>query len=137
MPAIDKVFKIYLSHSDINSLSYLNVATEISAYLIDWEKMDGLPKCALFVPAANDYIFSIALHKSYLSKEQIVSIYGEVIRDSNLLIGFGDWTTNNNIENDINFARRNDVPVYIMPEISDISIQALKLAITFIVNRGE
>lgn len=133
---VDTIFKIYLSHPQICNKNYLSLATEIQAYLIDWEKMYELPKSTLFIPIQYKWLLDIAITQKFITNKQVEDVYKEVLKSSDLLVAFGDWTTNVNIESDIMFARKYDVPVYTMPRMCPEAIEALRMAIILISERS-
>lgn len=109
--------------------NYSNIGIELQAYLIDWEKMDGLPKSYLYVPADHELFIHRAYQDSILTKEQISGINCKIIEECNLLILFGS-TVENTAE--LEYAKREKIPVYSMPDLSPMAVDALKLAIKLI-----
>lgn len=126
--------------------NYINVGTEIYAYLIDWEKMDGLPKFRLYVPADHEVFIHSAYKSKFINKEQILSINCKIIETCDLLISFGSttkWVGNNGsviegwtFSEELEYAKQEKVPIYNMPSLDSIAIQALKLAIKLIIRTG-
>lgn len=110
---------------------YINVGTEIYAYLIDWEKMDGLPKFRLYVPADHEVFIHSAYKSGFINKEQITSINCKIIETCDLLIHYGGWGLG--VAEELSCAKQKGVAVYSMPDLSPIAIDALKLAIQFII----
>lgn len=127
--------------------NYINIGTEIYAYLIDWEKMDGLPKFRLYVPADHEVFIHSAYKSNFITKEQILSINCKIIGTCNLLISFGGttkWTGNNGsiiegyaFSDELEYAKQEKVAVYNMPDLSLMAIDALKLAIKLIIRAGK
>jgi len=120
--------------------NYTNIGIELQAYLIDWEKMDGLPKSYLYVPADHELFIHRAYKDNLLTKEQISSINCKIIEDCNLLINFGSGSDNrsdvavgDNLANELQYAQREKIPIYSMPDLSPHAIQSLRLAIKLIV----
>ena len=118
--------------------NYANIGIELQAYLIDWEKMDGLPKSYLYVPADHELFIHRAYKDKLLTKEQIDNINCKIIKECNLLILFGGYRihTNSNITTELEYAKQEEIPIYTMPDLSPMAIQALQLAIKLVV-RGE
>jgi hypothetical protein len=114
--------------------NYMNIGIELQAYLIDWEKMDGLPKSYLYVPADHELFIQRAYKDSLITKEQIIFINCKIISECNLLILFGGngIHTNKVIKEELEYAKGEEVPVYTMPDLSPMAIQALRLTIKFI-----
>ena len=118
--------------------NYINIGTQIKAYLIDWEKMDGLPKCNIYVPAEHEMFIHCAYTNGLLSDEQIIAINCEIINNCDLLILFGGFKSKDNAAiQEAVYARERDVAVYTMPDLSPIAINALKFAIICILKSGE
>jgi len=114
--------------------NYTNVGIEIQAYLIDWEKMDGLPKSYLYVPADHELFVHRAYKDGFLTKEQIDSINYKIIEECNLLINFGNTAAvGSNLANELKYAQQEKIPIYSMPGLSPMAIDALKLAIKLII----
>ena len=117
--------------------NYTNIGIELQAYLIDWEKMDGLPKSYLYVPADHELFIHRAYKDKLLTKEQISSINCKIIEECNLLIAFGNHRTSANIVNELEYVKQEKIPVYTMPDLSPMAIDALKLAIKQIIRQGD
>ena len=115
--------------------TYSNIGTELQAYLIDWEKMDGLPKSYVYVPADHDIFIHRAYKDKLLTKEEISYINCKIIGQCNLLILFGSngVFTNDDIAAELQFVKQEGVPIYTMPDLSPMAIQALQLAIKLII----
>lgn len=111
---------------------YINIGTEIYAYLIDWEKMDGLPKFKLYVPANHEVFIQSAYKSKFLTKEQIFFINCKIIETCNLLILFGDCVKFGD-NKEIEYAKQKKIPIYVMPSLSFMAIDALKLAVKLII----
>jgi len=147
--ALNTVFNIYLSYpinrdDETNFYrllqNYTNIGTEIYAYLIDWEKMDGLPRFRLYVPADHELFIHNAYKSGFLTKEQINSINYNIIEKCDLLIYFSCGFSCGhgtpifyNVIKEIEYAKQKGVAVYTMPDLSSTAIQALKLAIKLII----
>lgn len=144
--ALSTIFSIYLlypiNRDDEKNLyrklkTYSNIGIELQAYLIDWEKMDGLPKSHLYVPADHEIFIHRAYKDGLLTKEQISSINCKIIEECDLLILFGNGAitgedyTNVNIE--LQYVKQEGVPIYTMPDLNPTAIQALQLAIKLII----
>lgn len=137
------IFSIYLLYpidrDDEGNLyralkTYSNIGIELQAYLIDWEKMDGLPKSHLYVPADHDIFIHRAYKDCLLTKEDISFINCKIINNCDLLILFGSngVSTNSNIATELQFVKREGIPIYSMPDLSPMAIQSLQLAIKLI-----
>ena len=140
----DNSFKIYLFYpidrnNEVNFYralkTYSNIGTEIQAYLIDWEKMDGLPKSFLYVPADYEPFVHTAYSKKLLTQEQITTINCDIIKSCDLLILFGIYQIQPTIQNieEIKCARESQIPIYSMSDLNPMAIDALKLAIKLII----
>ena len=134
------VFSIYLLYpidrDDEESFykllqEYINVGTEIFAYLIDWEKMDGLPKFRLYVPADHEVFVNSAYKSGFITQEQITHINCKIIETCDLLIQYDGWALG--IDEELSCAKQNNIAIYNMPDLRLIAIDALKLAIEFII----
>jgi len=127
--------------------NYANIGIEIQAYLIDWEKMDYVdcikkipfPKSYLYVPADHELFIHRAYKDGLLTKEQISSINCKIIKECNLLILFGGYrpSATSSMLEELEYAKQEGVPVYTMPDLSPMAIDALKLAIKLIVKSGD
>ena len=142
---ISNEFNIYLSYPmDRNNKgrflrsieNYINIGTELKAYLIDWEKMDGLPKANLYVPAEHEMFIHRAYTNGLLTNEEISSINCEIVQTCNLLLLFGAHNLSTKIV-EVECAKRYKVPIYTMPDLFPTAIQALRFAITVILKSGE
>lgn len=140
--ALNTVFNIYLlyptNRDDEGNFyrllrNYMNIGIEIQAYLSDWEKMDGLPKSYLYVPADHELFVHCCYKDSLLTKEQINSVNCKIIKECNLLILFGNDAGNNSISSEMQCVKQEEIPLYTMPDLSPMAIQALRLAIKLIV----
>lgn len=147
----NKIFRIYLSHAvrgvnrdiathreiETNVVKYIAVGIEIKAYLIDWEKMGGFPKMALYIPAEHAEFVEAAKDKKYLNEGQILDIDCGIINKCSLLIAYGDHTQSRGMQVEIQYATDEKIPVYFMPNFKDSSIKALKYVIKQILKGGE
>jgi len=137
------IFLLYLTNRDDEGnfyrllQNYSNIGIELGAYLLDWEKMDGLPKSYLYVPSDHELFIHRAYKDSFLTKEQICSVNCKIIKECNLLILFGSAVHDN--ENnlgkikELEYAKQEGIPVYTMPDLSPMALDALKLAIKIII----
>ena len=121
------VFRIYMSHLirgpkgeaatkkdiDYNIKTHINIGTQIKAYLIDWEKMSGLPKCDLYIPAEHDEFVQIAYNKKYMNEEQILDVDCAIIDKCDLLIAYGDFRQSRGMQVEINYAENNNMQIII------------------------
>ncbi len=135
------MFNIYFSHrrntlKDMNKkdsyyYNYSNTGEEIRAYLIDWEKMDGLPKCNLYVPS--DYVTLIKglYHLGYIDDDKLLDVNLHIIKYSNLVISFGNYADTDMIA-ELKYAHEYKIPVYNMSNITATSIEALKFTIKLV-----
>jgi len=142
-------FCIYLSypmHRDDEETFYnelqtcIDIGTEIKAWLIDWEKMYGLPKSYLYVPAEQELFIHRAYTANFLTEKQIAYINSKIIESSDLLILFSNYNpekASSNILAEAKAAKEYKVPIYTMPDLSDIAISALKFAIKTIIKAGD
>lgn len=118
--------------------NYSNIGIELQAYLIDWEKMDRLPKSYLYVPADHELFIHRAYKDGFLTKEQICSINYKIIEECNLLINFGNGAAiGSNLPKELLYAQQEKIPIYSMPDLSPMAINALKLAIKLILKAGD
>lgn len=117
--------------------NYSNIGIELGAYLLDWEKMDGLPKAYLYVPADHELFIHRAYQEKFLTTEQISSINCNIIKECNLLVFFGSVMGFSNTTNELEYAKREEIPIYTMPDLSPMAIDALKLAIKLIIKAGD
>lgn len=116
--------------------NYSNIGIELQAYLIDWEKMDSLPKSYLYVPADHELFIHRAYKDSLITKEQISDINCKIIEECDLLVFFGKYPIGSTIE-ELEYAKQNGIAVYSMPDLSPMATDALKLAIKLIIkSRG-
>jgi len=143
MKRTEDIFRIYMSHwirgpkgeqatkKDIeeNIDKHILIGTEIKAYLIDWEKMDGLPKCDLYIPAEHDEFVQIAYDKKYLDEHKILDVDCEIIEKCNLLIAFGDPSLSRGMQIEMEYAASNGIPIYFMPTLSEDTIHTLNFTI--------
>lgn len=122
--------------------NYTNIGIELQAYLIDWEKMDLIdtktpfPKSYLYVPADHELFIHLAYKDKLVTKEQINSINRKIIKECNLLILFGSEEEDKRISNEIEYVKKEGIPLYTMPDLSPMAIQSLRLAIKLIVKAG-
>lgn len=117
--------------------NYANIGLEIQAYLLDWEKMDGLPKSYLYVPADHELFIHHAYKDSLLTKKEINNINCKIIKECNLLILFGCDSRNKDIISEIGCVKQEQIPLYTMPDLSPMAIQSLRLAIKLIIRAEE
>ncbi len=118
--------------------TYINIGTQIKAYLIDWEKMDGLPKCDIYVPAEHEKFIHCAYTNGLLSEVHIIATNCEIINGCDLLILFGGFKLKDNaVIQEVVYAREKGVAIYTMPDLSPTAINALKFAIICILKSGE
>jgi len=143
---INNTFKIYLSHQirgpkgnnateeDVcnNIIIHKNVGEQLKAYFLDWERMDGFPKIYLYVPADHDEFVQTAWKKKYLNESQILDVDCAIINTCDLVIAYGDAELSNGMRVEINYATTHNVPLYMMPSLSEMSIEALKFVIHLI-----
>ena len=154
--ALNTTFNIYLlyptNRDDEGNFyrllrNYSNIGIELQAYLIDWEKMDGLPKSYLYVPADHELFVHRAYKDKLLTKEQISSVNCKIIEECNLLVSFGNsmqWIGKDGsvIEGhkpskELEYAQQEKIAIYSMPDLSPMAIQSLRLAIKLIVKAGD
>ncbi len=118
--------------------TYVNIGIQIKAYLIDWEKMDGLPKCDIYVPAEHEKFIHFAYLNGLLPEEHITTINCGIIDTCDLLILFGGFKTVDNVAiQEAVYAREQGVAIYTMPDLSPTAINALKFAIICLLKSGE
>jgi hypothetical protein len=133
-------FKIYLAYptnrsntAQFNKIiqSYRRIGTEIQAYLIDWQKMDGLPPCDLYNPANHEMFITTAYHNNFITEADILSVNCEILTGAHLLIKFGSYKGRPLRE--VQYARSQGIPIYTMPDLSDVAIKTLRFSIATIV----
>ena len=141
-------FLIYLSYplDRNNALTFykgikesLNVGIGIRAYLIDWEKMDGLPRSHIYIPAEHELFISTAYKNKFITQTQILATNYDIIKTYvDLVVLFGDYDpTYENIVADIGAAKKSGVPIYTMPNLSGTAIDALKFSIKCVLHMDE
>ena len=137
---IFNIYLLYLTNRDNEGnfyrllRNYSNIGIELQAYLIDWEKMDGLPKSYLYVPADHELFIHRAYKDSLLTKEQITSVNCKIIDECDLLINFGNGAAvGDNLVSELKYAQQKKIPIYSMPDLSPYAIQSLRLAIKLII----
>ena len=141
--ALNTIFNIYLlyptNRDDEGNFyrllrNYSNIGIELQAYLIDWEKMDGLPKSYLYVPADHELFIHRAYKDGLITKEQISSINCKIIEECNLLINFGNGAAvGGNLGSELKYAQQKKIAIYSMPDLGPTAIQALRFAIEIII----
>jgi hypothetical protein len=148
--SFDGVFRIYLSHTirgkkgnlatdkdiEINIRKACWVGEQIKAYLIDWEKMDGLPKSYLYVPGEHDEFVQIVYNKKWLTEEQILGADCDIIDRCHLVIAYGDYHSKG-MEVEIKHAAECSIPIYFMNNISPPALEHLKSSIILISSVGD
>lgn len=146
MKRTEDIFRIYMSHAirgpkgqnatkkDIeeNIAKHIKIGTEIKAYLIDWEKMDGLPRCDLYIPAEHDEFVQIAFDKKYLDEKKILDVDCEIIERCNLVIAFGDPLDSRGMQIELDYAANNGIPIFFMPTLDANTIHTLNYTIKLI-----
>lgn len=144
--SLNTIFNIYLLYpidrDDEGNLyrllkNYTNIGIEIGAYLLDWEKMDGLPKAYLYVPADHELFVHRTYKDKLLTKEEIDFVNCKIIKECDLLVYFGNGYESNKVERELECANQEDIPIYTMPDLSPMAVQALRLAIKLIVRAGD
>lgn len=139
----NSTFNIYLSTpfnrtattSVASRLRYwIDIGTEIQAYLLDWEKMDGFPKMNLYVPAEHETFIQLAYLQKFLTLKQINFINCNIIHLCNLFLTYGHADTQaiRYGKTELDWATDNGVPHYHMPDLSSPSLEALKLSIKLV-----
>ncbi len=119
--------------------TYTNIGIEIMAYLIDWEKMDwvndniSFPKSYLYVPADHELFVHQAYKDHLLTKEDISSINCKILGGCDLSILFGSNGSYSNIATELQFIKKEGIPIYTMPDLSPMAIDSLNLAIKLII----
>lgn len=111
--------------------NYINIGTEIYAYLLDWEKMDGFPKFRLYVPADHEIFVNSAYRSGFITAEEIRSINCKIIETVDLLILYDGWGLS--IDEEVSYAKQKNIAIYNMPSLEPIAMDSLKLAIKFII----
>jgi hypothetical protein len=153
--SLNTTFNIYLLYSTDRDdegnfyrllRNYSNIGIELQAYLIDWEKMDGLPKSYLYIPADHELFIQRAYKDGLLTKEQINLVNCKIIEECNLLINFGNGIKMTGDDGsviegyiyskELEYAQQEKIPIYSMPDLSPMAIQSLRLAIKLIVKAG-
>jgi len=148
--ALNTIFNIYLLYptdrDDEGNFyrllqNYTNIGIELQAYLLDWEKMDyisagvSFPKSYLYVPSDHDVFIHHAYKDRLLTKEEIRFINCKIIKHCDLLIVFGEngVRINHNIVEEVRYAKQENIPIYSMPDLSPLALDALKLAIKLVI----
>ena len=140
---ISKTIKAYLSHAirgragakatlkmiTTNCEKAIKIGTEIRAYFYDWEKMDGLPKLELYIPAESEPFVNRAYVKKYLSEKQILDIDCDIVGAGNLLLVYGE--VYGGVKTEVDYAVRNEIPVFIFDAFDMIVARQLR---TFYLN---
>ncbi len=143
-------FKIYMSHCirgksgskatdrEIwdNIEKYKSIGEELRAYFIDWEKMDGFPKIELYVPADHEEFVQVAWRKGYIDEEQVLDVDCDIVDRCSLLILFGDYYSKG-MKVEGNYAGKVGIPIFNMPLINEVTIQALKFSIHLLLTGGD
>lgn len=143
-----KQFNIYLAYptyrgdEDIHykmTKRYCNIGTEIRAYLLDWEKMDGLPKCNMYNPADHELFVDTAHFMELLSGRDILTVNRDIIGRCDLVILYGntDRCVKGTLLEEVKHAKISKIPIFTLPDLSPIVIDTLKLAITIITKSGD
>ena len=114
---------------DANIKKYIRFGTEIKAYLLDWEKMDGFPKMELYVPADHDEFVQLAFDKKFITEQQILEVDCNIIEGCKLRIACNDWTSRRGMVVEIEYAQRKHIPIYYMASESSHGISSLNCAI--------
>jgi len=135
----DRHFNIYLNtpvnRSKVSNLqsvlrSYIRIAIEIQAYLIDWEKMNNFPKINLYVPAEHDTFIQLAYLHKFITTKQVSFINCNIIHLCNLFIQFGsEELMKKQPKTEFNWAKSNHIPIYLMPDLGSSAIEVLKFTI--------
>ena len=142
------VYRIYMSHwirgpkgihatyKDIRDNLDKNIAigTEIKAYLLDWEKMDGFPKIDLYIPAEHDEFVQIAFDKKYVSEEQILDVDCTIIDKCQLVIALGDHSKSRGMKIELDYATENGVAILYMPDLTPETIRTLKFTLELLLS---
>jgi dTDP-4-amino-4,6-dideoxygalactose transaminase len=108
---------------------YINIGTEIKAYLLDWEKMDNFPKITLYIPAEHDTFVQLAYLHKFLTQKQIYFINCNIMHLCNLFIQFGNEEDDRRTYREFEWAKENEIPIFFMPDLSEEAIASLKCAI--------
>ena len=144
------LFRIYMSHTirgrkgklatdkdiEVNIKKACWVGEQIKAYLIDWEKMDGLPKSYLYVPGEHDEFVQIVYNNKWLSEEQVLGADCEIIDRCHLVIAYGEYHSRG-MEVEIKHAAEHNIPIYFMTNISQPALEHLKSSIILISEVGD
>lgn len=148
-------FNIYLSypvHRDDEEQfyrelqHYIDIGTELQAYLIDWEKMDLIdddtpfPKSNLYVPAEHELFVHRAYSANLITGKEIAFVNSMILENCDLLVLFGNYNPTSrgiNTVEEVRYAKKNQIAIYTMPDLSDIAIAALKFAIKTIIKTGD
>ena len=105
-----------------------NVAQEIKAYLIDWNKMDGFPSITLYAPAYYFGFVMPAWELGYIDETAFRNISDVLIKGADLMISYGSYETDN-MKEDVRIARINGIPIYFMQQINKPTIESLRFTI--------
>lgn len=145
-----KPFRIYMSHSirgkngvnatqeeiDKNIEHAIEVGTQIQAYAIDWEKMEGFPPINIYVPANHDEFVQIAYHEGYLNETQILDTDCIIINRCDLVIVYGE-PYSRGMQIELSYATRMEIPVFKMPVLNEMTIDALRYVIYLLLKSKE
>jgi len=148
---VSTLFRIYLSHHvrgssgldatvyeiETNIKRHRAIGTEIQAYLIDWEKMEGFPKAELYVPAAHAEFVELAYQRHYLNEAQLLDVDCAIVERCNLLIAYDNPNLSRGMQVEIKHALENGVPVYNMPNMDRSSIDGLRFTMALILGYKE
>lgn len=141
----NEIFRIYFSHiirgkkgnkaTDQEIQDNIDravwVGTQLKSYLLDWEKMDGFPKLDLYIPGEHDEFVQIAWKKKFINEEQILNVDCTILDRCRLIILYGDYLSKG-MKIEFEHAKSNDISIFSMPSLSDLSVDSLKFAIKLI-----
>jgi len=120
-----KPFRIYMSHpirgpkrekatdADMqkNNKRAHDVAEQLRAYFLDWQRMDGFVPIEIYVPGENDEFIIHAYRRGYLTEDQILDCDCDIISTCDMVLALGDYTSNG-MKVEIDFATAEDIPVF-------------------------
>lgn len=128
---------IYLSHrrtlidKQDSMPDYHKLGELIRAYLIDWEKMDGMPKVNLYVPYEHKPIIDICIDEKFLTEKDIMYIDSKIISEMDILVVFGSEFDGYQI-NTMKCAKERGIPIFSMPQYDKMCIDSLGFTIKLV-----
>lgn len=124
-------FRVYCSHpirgkkgpaatmEDIrrNNEWACNLAEELRAYLLDWQRMYGLPSTYLYVPAEHDEFVTIAYKDKILTEKEILDVDKKILSGCDLMLMFGNYISSG-MEVELEHSCKEQIPVFKFSKLS-------------------